>query len=176
MRPVELGCVGSSYSNWEPTMPTLSFARLNSLSDAIPLALPNKTYSSNISSVRQINPIWATAAITVGVSFSASLFDVICEVNNPSTTGEWYTTIGQTGKWWPSTTSIVTDVVPITSTLEFISKCTKWWLSWKMNVSSCLLSQWPWFNSQPWRSISREFFLVDQTLATCPESEWQKMA
>ena len=45
-----------------------------------------------------------------------------------------------------------------------------------MNESYCLFSLWPGFNSQPRRSISREFSLADRTLPTRPEPAWQKMA
>ena len=32
----------------------------------------------------------------------------------------------------------------------------------------------PGFNSQPWRSISRDFSLADHTLPTRPEPAWQQ--
>jgi len=33
----------------------------------------------------------------------------------------------------------------------------------------------PGFNSQPWGSISKEFYLADHTLPTRPEPAWQKI-
>jgi len=43
-------------------------------------------------------------------------------------------------------------------------------------IAHCLSSPWPGFNSQPRRSISRDFSLTDRTLPTRPEPAWYKMA
>jgi len=40
----------------------------------------------------------------------------------------------------------------------------------------CLSSPWHGLNSQPWRSIARDFSLADHTLPTGPEPAWQNMA
>ena len=42
--------------------------------------------------------------------------------------------------------------------------------------SSLSVLPWPGFNSQPRRSISRDFSLADRTLPTHPEPAWQNMA
>jgi len=47
---------------------------------------------------------------------------------------------------------------------------------WENEHISLLSSLWPGFNSRPWRSISRDFFLADHTLPTRPEPAWHKMA
>jgi len=43
-------------------------------------------------------------------------------------------------------------------------------------IAHGLSSPWPGFNSQPWRSISRDFSLADRTLPIRPEPAWQKIA
>ena len=43
-----------------------------------------------------------------------------------------------------------------------------------MNLSHCLSSLWPGFNSQPWQIISRDFSLADHTLPIRPEPTWQE--
>ena len=49
--------------------------------------------------------------------------------------------------------------------------------SWKLSgITHCLSSLWPGFNSQPRRSISKDFSLADRILPTRPEPAWQKMA
>jgi len=49
-------------------------------------------------------------------------------------------------------------------------------ISGKMNASHCLSSPWPGFNSRPWQSIQRDFYLADHPLPTRSEPAWQKMA
>ena len=43
-------------------------------------------------------------------------------------------------------------------------------------LTVCPRSPWSGLNSQPWRSISMDFSLVNHTLPARPESAWQKMA
>lgn len=50
------------------------------------------------------------------------------------------------------------------------------WLLSEAWIKLTVLSLHPWFNSQPWRSNSRDVSLVNHTLPTCPDSAWQKMA
>jgi len=47
---------------------------------------------------------------------------------------------------------------------------------WENKCISQSVLPMAWFNSQPWRSISREISLADHTLPTHPESAWQKRA